>query len=177
MQGTLQEWIDQGGKVDHEPVLPVRVDELDLKQPTQYQAVESTSMVNMEMVRSIVLGESEGIILDARSEGRFRGIAPEPRPGLRGGRMPNSFNVPATDLLDGSKYLTVEKLKAVFEKAGVSIGAKQKIICSCGSGVTACVIAAALQQCGRDPSDTFVFDGSWIEWASDLSNPVETSST
>jgi len=173
MQGTLQDWIDQGGKVDCKHVLAVKVDDLDLNQPTEYHSIDSTSMVNMDMVRSIVSGQSNGIILDARSEGRFKGTAPEPRPGLRGGRMPNSINVPATDLLDGAKYLPVEQLKAVFEKAGISTEASQKIICSCGSGVTACVIAAALQKCGRDPKHTYIFDGSWIEWASDLSNPVE----
>ena len=90
--------------------------------------------------------------------------------------MPHSLSVPATDLLDGSNYLSVDGLKAVFEKAGVQTEAKQRIICSCGSGVTACVIATALLECGRDPKDTFIFDGSWIEWASDLSNPVENES-
>jgi thiosulfate/3-mercaptopyruvate sulfurtransferase len=176
MQGTLKDWMELGGEVEHGHVTAIKADELYQKQPARYQARDSTSMVSMDSVKSIVRGESRGIILDARSEGRFKGIAPEPRVGLRGGCIPHSFNVPATELLDGSKYLTAENLIDVFKKAGVEPLEKQKIICSCGSGVTACVIASALEACGRDPADTLIFDGSWIEWASDTSNPVDNES-
>ena len=106
---------------------------------------------------------SEGIqILDARSASRFTGKEPEPREGLESGHMPGAINLPFTELLDPATkaYLAPDELKKVFEKFGVD--PEKPIIASCGTGVTACVIEAALDATGYgSPDKRRVYDGSW----------------
>jgi len=91
--------------------------------------------------------------------------------------MPGAKNVPFNLLLEEgnmAKFLSKDEMISIFNDAGVDVNTNQKIICTCGSGVTACTISAALEECGRDPSNTFIYDGAWIEWASDENNPVVT---
>ncbi len=104
-------------------------------------------------------------VLDARSAGRFNGVDPEPRPGLRRGSIPNSVNVPFATLLDPASrtFLPADRLRAVFAQA--DIGDADPLVVSCGSGVTACVVALALHSLGR--TDVAVYDGSWAEWGSE----------
>ena len=92
------------------------------------------------------------MILDARPSERFAGEVDEPRPGLRSGHIPNSKNVPFMDLLEGSdqRMLSVDQMKDKFE--ATSFSADKEIICSCGSGVTACILAFGLTFDGASPS-------------------------
>jgi thiosulfate/3-mercaptopyruvate sulfurtransferase len=100
-------------------------------------------------------------ILDARAAARFRGEAAEPRPGVKSGRMPGALNVPFQSLLnDDGTMKSAEQLRSLFESAGLETNAAP--ICSCGSGITAAVIALALARLGR--WDAAVYDGSWAEW-------------
>jgi thiosulfate/3-mercaptopyruvate sulfurtransferase len=101
-------------------------------------------------------------VVDARSAGRFAGTEPEPRPGLRGGHIPESVNVPFTTLIDPATQtmLPRDALEAAFARANV--GAEDAVVASCGSGVTACVVALALHRLGR--RRVAVYDGSWAEW-------------
>ncbi|SEL63008.1 thiosulfate/3-mercaptopyruvate sulfurtransferase [Roseovarius azorensis] len=115
------------------------------------------------------LGDYE--ILDARSAGRFRGEAPEPRAGLRPGHVPGSKNVPYTDLLNADMTMKdPDGLRAVFAAAGVNMA--KPVITSCGSGVTAAVINLALERIGK--SDHALYDGSWTEWGAFPTLPVAT---
>ena len=109
-------------------------------------------------------------VLDARSRGRFAGTEPEPRPGLRGGHIPGSLNLPYETLYrpDGT-LLPPDGLRAAIEAAGVDLG--KPITTSCGSGVTASVLALALHLVGVPR--VAVYDGSWTEWASQHDTPVE----
>lgn len=111
-------------------------------------------------------------VVDARSAGRFRGEAPEPRAGLRGGHMPGSLNVPYGDLLASDGRLKSEDdIRAVFDKAGVDLS--KPIINSCGSGVTAAIVALAQSIAGNDGAA--VYDGSWTEWGAEAAGtPVVT---
>jgi len=182
MGGSLKDWIDAGGPIETGPKISIKVEEMDLgvkNSDIQYDvAVDAQNVVNIEKVMSVVaLGadNADSIIVDARSAGRFVGEAPEPRPGLRGGHMPGAFNVPFNTLLDEdnmSKYKPKEEMINIFKDAGVDVKTEKKIICTCGSGVTACSLTAALEECGRDPSKTFVYDGSWIDWAMEEGAPV-----
>mmetsp|Transcript_2803 Transcript_2803/g.3971 ORF Transcript_2803/g.3971 Transcript_2803/m.3971 type:complete len:222 (-) Transcript_2803:79-744(-) len=177
MQGSLEEWELKGGAVDTNSIQALKSDDLDLTKETMYKAHDAENIVDMEEVLKVVNEgkNSDSIIIDARSEARFRAEAPEPRPGARLGHMPSSYNVPFIDLLvesDVSKFRSIEELKEVFEKADIDVNTDKNIICSCGSGVTACVVASALAQIGRDSKKTFIYDGSWVEWGFDPDTPI-----
>lgn len=115
---------------------------------------------DLEQMKS-TLDTKSAQVVDARSPQRFRGEVEEPRPGLRKGRMPGSINVHYACVIAGDGRLKSDtELKAVFEKAGVDLG--KPIINSCGSGVTAAILALAQSVAGHD--DSGVYDGSWSEW-------------
>ncbi len=109
-------------------------------------------------------------IIDARSEGRFKGIEPEPRPGLKKGHIPNSINLPFNLLIDKKGYL-IEKKEIIKIIKKFSINNNTKIISTCGSGVTACVLAFALNYIGFN--NYKIYDGSWSEWGSIKNSIIE----
>lgn len=110
-------------------------------------------------------------IVDARPPGRFAGTDPEPRPGLRAGRIPGARNVPAGTLYaaDGTMK-PVADLRAAFESAGVDLS--RPVITTCGSGITAASLALALERIGK--RDWSLYDGSWTEWGSYPDLKIET---
>lgn len=110
-------------------------------------------------------------LLDARPAPRFRAEAPEPRPGVRGGHIPGARSTPSSDLVDAKGFLkSREELAALFDGAGADL--RKPVVCSCGSGVTAAMIALALARLGR--WDASVYDGSWAEWGSRADTPIAT---
>lgn len=107
-------------------------------------------------------------VIDARSEGRFKGTEPEPREGLRRGHMPKAVNIPFSSVLDDGKMLPKPKLESMFETYK-----GKRLIFSCGSAVTACVVALAAEQAGH--KNLQIYDGSWSEWGQpDSGLPVAT---
>jgi thiosulfate/3-mercaptopyruvate sulfurtransferase len=121
-----------------------------------------------DVQRALATGGAQ--VVDARSPERFRGEAPEPRPGVRSGRMPGSLNVPASRLLKDGRLAPREQLAAAFEAGGVDV--TKPIITSCGSGVSATTLALALEALGN--RQVRVYDGSWTEWGSREDLPVAT---
>jgi thiosulfate/3-mercaptopyruvate sulfurtransferase len=99
-------------------------------------------------------------IVDARAAARFEGSQPEPRQGLRSGHMPGARNLPFGDILHAGRYRPAAEIKALFARAGISGTAP--VIASCGSGVTASVLALGAELAGLGP--IAVYDGSWSEW-------------
>jgi len=106
-----------------------------------------------------VLKDKNALILDARSEDRFKCLAPEPREGLRSGTIPNSENLPYTNLLDGNCFKTKQELKAIFDIFTIE---DKSLTFSCGSGITACILALAAEI--SDHKKLTVYDGSWTEY-------------
>lgn len=108
--------------------------------------------------------------VDARSQARFTGAEKETRPGSRSGHVPGSLNLPFNELMDPATktMLAPERIAARFAQAGIDVS--RPIMCSCGSGVTAAVLALGLNLIGRP--DTPIYDGSWSEWGTRSDTPV-----
>tara|TARA_B100000809_G_scaffold58333_1_gene54772 strand:+ start:3681 stop:4493 length:813 start_codon:yes stop_codon:yes gene_type:complete len=131
----------------------------------QYESGNFKAHLNSESIKDFNfikanLNNSNQIIIDARSSGRFNGTAPEPRKGLKSGSIPNSVNIPFGDVLKNGKFKSKEELEAIFSEINTE---DKELIYSCGSGLTACIILLA----GKLvlPNSTSVYDGSWTEWA------------
>jgi thiosulfate/3-mercaptopyruvate sulfurtransferase len=109
-------------------------------------------------------------VLDARPAARFAGAAPEPRPELPSGHMPNSLNLHYAQLLNEDGTVKARRnLQELFDGAGLDL--KKPVTTSCGSGVTAAILTLGLYELGHDK--TALYDGSWTDWASTKSRPIE----
>lgn len=119
-----------------------------------------------------ILERRDAQIIDARSRGRFAATEPEIRPGLRGGHIPGSLNLPYTELFStpDDEMLPLEDVRAAFRLAGLDPA--RPVVTTCGSGVSAAVLALAMYRLGR--RDAAVYDGSWTEWGGRADTPVAT---
>ena len=126
-----------------------------------------------ELVRSrdqVAERRGKSQLLDARSPGRFAGTEPEPRPGLRGGHIPGSKNLPYAELTGADGLLLPpDAMREKFLASGLDF--RKPVITSCGSGVTACTLALGLEVTGF--TEWSVYDGSWAEWGRPDGPPVE----
>jgi thiosulfate/3-mercaptopyruvate sulfurtransferase len=161
LDGGLRAWKAEGRPLEAgEPGPPRR----------QFRATLRPELVrDLESMRGNLATRSEQV-LDARSPGRFAGTEPEPRAGLRGGHIPGSLNLSYETLYraDGT-LLPPDALRTAFSAAGVDLG--QPVTTTCGSGVTASVLALGLHLVGHPR--VAVYDGSWTEWGGRTDTPVE----
>ena len=111
-------------------------------------------------------------IIDARSAARFAGTEVEPRPGLRSGHIPQSYNLPFAELVDAESFClkSAGEIAKRFDNLGISLD--KSLITSCGSGVTASILALALYCIGK--TEVAVYDGSWSEWGTRADTPIES---
>ncbi|MGV8988201.1 MAG: 3-mercaptopyruvate sulfurtransferase [Cypionkella sp.] len=152
LDGGLPKWLAEGRETEDMPPI---VKDRHMTTSRQNHLVKDVTQV----AHSAKLGEA--VIVDARSAARFAGDAPEPRPGLRGGHIPGSRNVPYTTLLNTDGTLKpAPELTATFKAAGVDL--TKPIITTCGSGVTAAILSLALERIGH--KNHALYDGSWSEW-------------
>lgn len=105
--------------------------------------------------------ENNTIIADARSKGRFYGISPEPRKNIKGGHIPNSISLPYSEIVVEGKLKSVIELKEIFNKINPH---NKEFIFSCGTGITAAVLALGAEESGCN--NYSIYDGSWTEWGS-----------
>ncbi|MFB7851284.1 sulfurtransferase [Streptomyces sp. NPDC056053] len=115
------------------------------------------------------LSDPGAAVLDARSRERFAGTAAEPRPGLRAGHMPGAVNLPFDEVRRDGRMRPADELRTMLTAL---VGERERLLFSCGSGVTACVVALGAVLAGYD--DTAVYDGSWSEWGLPSERPVVT---
>jgi thiosulfate/3-mercaptopyruvate sulfurtransferase len=163
LDGGLPKWLAEGRLVEDGPPRPrerhftARFDHSQVRDKTQILA-------------NIKTGREQ--VLDARAKGRFTGREPELWPGRRSGHIPGSYNLPFTNLLDPTNrtLLPADLLSAKFREAGIDL--KKPVVTSCGSGITATVLAFGLHLLGH--RDVAVYDGSWAEWGLPGETPVET---
>lgn len=120
---------------------------------------DATAVADLATIKA-TLRTGDAQIVDARPSDRFKGDAPEPRPGLKSGHMPGSFNVAFGNVVKNGTLVGPEELKAAFKNAGVDLS--KPVITSCGSGVSAAILALALDTLGT-PAQS-LYDGSWAEW-------------
>ncbi|POU03009.1 MULTISPECIES: 3-mercaptopyruvate sulfurtransferase [Enterobacteriaceae] len=119
----------------------------------------------------LISHEKTAQLVDARPAPRFNAEADEPRPGLKRGHIPGALNVPWGELVFEGELKTTDELSAVFARRGVDLN--KPIVVSCGSGVTAAVVALALETLGVE--GVKLYDGSWSEWGARADLPVEPS--
>lgn len=162
LDGGFDSWKAQG--------LPIETGEPATLAPAEFNVTfNSRAVTSFDGMRTIVEDRTSQIA-DARGAGRFTGVEPEPRAGMRGGHMPGARNVPFSTLTEGGKLKPIKELRQVLEASGLDLD--RPVVTSCGSGVTAAVITLALQSIGH--RDNTLYDGSWSEWGGRQDTPIVT---
>ncbi|CAK0770275.1 Sulfurtransferase [Azospirillaceae bacterium] len=162
LDGGLPQWLAEGRPVSDDPPMP--------RQRHFVAHFNHTLVRDVEQVTANIKNRREQVV-DARSVTRFEGAEDEPWIGRRRGHIPGSLNLPYNDFLhpESKLFLDQDALVARIEAAGID--RNRPVICSCGSGVTACVLALGLYLTGK--SDVAVYDGSWAEWGLNENLPAE----
>ena len=154
LNGGLKKWIKENRKITNE-IISI--------QKSDYKSFEKKELVKDKELIDQNIDNQEFIVVDARSKERFDGKVQEPREGLRSGNIRNSFCIPFNQCLNEEKtFKSKEDLQVIFEVCLKNINEKN-IVFSCGSGVTACVLALAYSLI-NDKYLPCIYDGSWAEY-------------
>jgi thiosulfate/3-mercaptopyruvate sulfurtransferase len=161
LEGGLPKWIKEGRPLGEGVVIP---------QPRHFTArLDHSYVASLEDVRR-ALAEGSAQVVDARPAERFRGEAPEPRPGLKSGHIPGSLNTPFVEIVEHGRLKSPEALAATLKGHGVDLA--RPVITTCGSGVSAAILALAVEEAGGKVAG--LYDGSWAEWGGRDDCPAAT---
>jgi thiosulfate/3-mercaptopyruvate sulfurtransferase len=161
LDGGIRAWTEAG--------LPTESGPVHRAASSFHATLNHEAVKNLSQLKEKITTHQQ--ILDARSAARFNGTAPEPRPGLSSGHMPGATSIPFTELVDDGRLKPADKLQEIF--AAKKIDLQQPITTTCGSGVTAAVIALGLEVVGAQ--HVGLYDGSWAEYAQQPDSVIEKS--
>lgn len=161
LEGGFPKWQAEGRPIEHGP--PRARAARSFTARLDHSAVADAGDVE----RALAKGSAQ--VVDARPADRFRGEAPEPRPGVRSGHIPGSLNLPFPEIMQDGRLKAPGDIAAAFAAAGVDLD--RPLITSCGSGVSAAILSTALETVGK-PARA-IYDGSWAEWGTS-DRPLET---
>lgn len=162
LDGGLPKWLAEGR--------PVEDGQVTLQERHFTARLDNTQVRGKDQVKRNIDSKREQV-LDARTAGRFHATEPEIWPGRRSGHIPGSHNLPYGQLLKPDMtFKDADAMRALYERAGIDL--KKPVVTSCGSGITACVLAFGLHLIGH--RDIAVYDGSWAEWGLPGDTPVAT---
>ncbi|PCJ97279.1 MAG: hypothetical protein COA45_10085 [Zetaproteobacteria bacterium] len=169
LNGGLPAWTQAGYETTSgTPPAPIK---------SGYKALEFQTSMLINILGLMEISENKTCpIIDARPQARFSGASPEPRQGMRSGHIPNSMNLPCSSLVsENGRFKDAKSITALFKAIGITLEdqSKNRIIVTCGSGITACTLALALHHIDYN-GDVSVYDGSWSEWGLE-SSPTRIS--
>ena len=166
LDGGLPEWIACGYVTETSLGSPIHQSTIEVEASVNYSFIDADYICTS---LSACLPKPTSQFIDARSFGRYAGIEPEPRANMRSGHIPTSVNIHYASLQHAGKFKSIDELTAIFENKNIIL--KQEMIISCGSGVTACIVAQAAYSLGA--SCVKVYDASWSEWGASQTLPIE----
>jgi len=161
LDGGLPAWNSEGFEL--EPIVKNTYNQGDFEATFHPELVKDIEAIKTN------LKTKTAIVIDARSEGRFNGTSPDPRPNLKSGHIPNSINLPYSQVLENGKFKSEKKLTEIFKTLKLD---NNPLIFTCGSGITACILMLASELVSKNPKA--VYDGSWTEWASENDTAIQT---
>ena len=172
LDGGLPEWV----KGKHPTI--TRLASPELTSDIQIKPVSTMSFVDakyiskkLTLLDSITATTASTQIIDARSNGRYAGSEPEPRANMRSGHIPTSVNIHYANLQSDGIFKSFDDLKSIFEDSKINL--HEEIVTSCGSGITACIVAQVAISLGA--CSVKVYDASWSEWGASRTLPIEVS--
>ena len=163
LNGGFPAWINSNGEISNQ---------IEKIKETKYKATLNKSLVVDYQYVLENISKKKHQIIDARSPGRFLGIDQEPRPDMKSGHIPNSKNLFFNDLIDQNSKKIIEKNKIEDLLKSSDIDKEKDIICTCGSGVTACILKFAIELVSEN-KNIKIYDGSWSEWGTIKDSPCE----
>jgi len=160
LDGGLPAWIEEG--------LPTEAIKKQSHKIGDFEVIYQPELVKNANDIQANLISKKTIVIDARSADRYNGTTPEPREGMKSGHIPNSVNLPFSQVLENGKFKSKEELVKLFNKLDIE---NKPLIFTCGSGITACIVLMASELISKNKKS--VYDGSWSEWGSLKNVPIE----